>query len=140
MQQTSAEGGAKLLDGKATALEIRREVAQGCAELERKHAIVPGLAVVLAGQDPGSEIYVRNKARAAERAGMRSRVERLPASITEAELLTTVDRLNADPAVHGILVQLPLPLPPEIDPQRVIEGIDPNKDVDGFHPINAGRF
>ncbi|HKQ62256.1 MAG TPA: bifunctional 5,10-methylenetetrahydrofolate dehydrogenase/5,10-methenyltetrahydrofolate cyclohydrolase [Candidatus Polarisedimenticolaceae bacterium] len=129
---------ARTLDGKATAREIRDEVAQGCAELKERHGVVPGLTVVLVGEDPASQIYVRNKAQAATEAGMRSHVERLPATTSEAELLSTIERLNRDPAVHGILVQLPLPK--AITERRVIEAIDPDKDVDGFHPVNVGRL
>lgn len=128
----------RILDGKATAAEIRAEVAAGCAELAREHGIAPGLTVVLVGNDPASQIYVRNKERAARKAGMRSHVERLPEEIGEAELLEVVERLNADPEVHGILVQLPLP--EGIAERRVVETIDPRKDVDGFHPVNAGRL
>jgi len=129
---------AKLLDGTATAKVMREEVARGCAELQREQQIVPGLTVVLIGEDPASEIYVRNKNRAATKAGMRSHVERMPASADRRQVLDTVRRLNEDPAVHGILVQLPLP--DSIDEHEVIEAIDPRKDVDGFHPINAGRL
>jgi len=128
----------RTLDGRATALEIRNEVAEGCAELERRHRVVPCLSVVLVGEDPASQIYVRNKSKAAEKAGMRSQLLRLPATTGERELLDTVARLNADPDVHGILVQLPLP--DGIDERRVIEAIDPRKDVDGFHPENVGRM
>jgi methylenetetrahydrofolate dehydrogenase (NADP+)/methenyltetrahydrofolate cyclohydrolase len=128
----------RVLDGKATAREIRAEVAAGCAELARNHGIVPGLTVVLVGENAASQIYVRNKERAAAKTGMRSHVERLPEDISEARLLEVVERLNADPSVHGILVQLPLP--PGIAERRVIETIDPSKDVDGFHPANAGRL
>ncbi len=129
---------AKVLDGKATADEIRREVAAGVAALRAERGVVPGLTVVLVGENPASAIYVRNKEKAATKAGMRSDTIRLPESAAEAEILETVDRLNRDPAVHGILVQLPLP--GGVDEQRVIESIDPLKDVDGFHPVNAGRL
>jgi methylenetetrahydrofolate dehydrogenase (NADP+)/methenyltetrahydrofolate cyclohydrolase len=128
----------RILDGKATAREIRAEVAEGCADLKRRHDVVPGLTVVLVGENPASQIYVRNKQKAAVRAGMSSRVERLAESASEAEVLETVARLNADPEVHGILVQLPLP--DGVDEHAVIEAIDPRKDVDGFHPANAGRL
>ena len=126
------------LDGKATARELREEVARGCAELKDSHGIVPGLTVVLVGEDPASQIYVRNKEKAARKAGMRSRVERLPAATTREQLLEVVAALNADSEVHGILVQLPLP--DAIEERAVIEAIDPDKDVDGFHPVNAGRL
>lgn len=128
----------RLLDGKATAKEIRAEVAEGCRELKQRAGIVPGLTVVLVGEDPASRIYVRNKEKAAAKAGMDSRTLRLPATASEDELLRTVRSLNDDSSVHGILVQLPLP--DAIDANRVIESIDPRKDVDGFHPENVGRL
>jgi methylenetetrahydrofolate dehydrogenase (NADP+)/methenyltetrahydrofolate cyclohydrolase len=128
----------KILNGKATAKEIREEVKAGCSELKEKHGVTPGLTVVLVGNDPASQIYVRNKEKAAKAAGMNSVVERLPETATERQVLDTVERLNADPAVHGILVQLPLP--DAIDEHRVIESINPDKDVDGFHPENVGRL
>jgi methylenetetrahydrofolate dehydrogenase (NADP+)/methenyltetrahydrofolate cyclohydrolase len=128
----------RILDGKATAREIRAEVAASCAELQQKHGVAPGLTVVLVGDDPASQIYVRNKEKASRTAGINSIVERLPATATERQVLETVERLNADPAVHGILVQLPLPN--AVDEHLVIESIDPAKDVDGFHPENVGRL
>jgi len=128
----------RLLDGKATARAMREETARGCAELQARHHVVPGLTVVLVGEDPASAIYVKNKHRMATKVGMRSEVERLPATAGEDEILATVDRLNADASVHGVLVQLPLP--DAIDEHKVIEAIDPGKDVDGFHPVNAGRL
>ncbi len=128
----------KILDGKATAKAMRGVVAQGCAALKQERGIVPGLTVVLVGQDPASSIYVRNKQKAAEKAGMNSTLERLPETATEQDVLDTVRRLNADPTVHGILVQLPLP--DGIREQPIIEAIDPSKDVDGFHPENVGRL
>ena len=127
-----------VLDGKKTAREIRQEVAEGCAALRESHGIEPGLTVVLVGEDPASQIYVRNKERSARKAGMKSEIVRLPDDSSEERVLETVRKLNADPAVHGILVQLPLPS--GINDQRVIETIDPDKDVDGFHPENAGRL
>jgi methylenetetrahydrofolate dehydrogenase (NADP+)/methenyltetrahydrofolate cyclohydrolase len=129
---------AKLLDGTATAAALREEVARGCAELRERHGVAPGLSVVLVGEDPASEIYVRNKERAATRAGLRSTIVRLPAATPQREIVATVERLNADPDVHGILVQLPLPA--GVDPHAVIQALDPAKDVDGFHPVNAGRL
>jgi methylenetetrahydrofolate dehydrogenase (NADP+)/methenyltetrahydrofolate cyclohydrolase len=134
----ASAGGARLLDGEAVARAMREEVARDCARLAASRGIVPGLAVVLAGDDPASAIYVRNKQRAARDAGMRSSVERLPASVSHATLLDTVRRLNADPQVHGILIQLPLPA--AIDARAVLEAVEPAKDVDGFHPLNAGRL
>lgn len=128
----------RILDGKHTARQIRAEVAEGCAALRQQHGITPGLTVVLVGENPASKIYVRNKEKASRKVGMNSRVECMNAAASEDEVLRTVERLNADPAVHGILVQLPLP--DGIDEHRVIEAIDPAKDVDGFHPENAGRL
>lgn len=128
---------ARVLDGKGTAAAIRAEVAEGCARLAAS-GVVPGLAVVLVGDDPASAVYVRNKEKAAQGAGMRSRTVRLPAGATEAEILSVVEDLNRDPEVHGLLVQLPLP--EGVDPRRVVLAIDPGKDVDGLHPENAGRL
>src|SRR4029077_6892344 len=102
------------------------------------HGLSPGLAVVLVGDNPPSESYVASKKKMSVQAGMQSFDHRLPGSINEAELLALIARLNGDPSIHGILVQLPLP--PQIDPNKVIEAVDPNKDVDGFHPMNAGRL
>jgi methylenetetrahydrofolate dehydrogenase (NADP+)/methenyltetrahydrofolate cyclohydrolase len=135
---TVETGTAKKLDGKETARQIRREVAEGCARLKESHGIIPGLTVVLVGDDPASNVYVRNKEKASRKAGMNSEVLRLPATATESVVLDTVARLNDDPAVHGILVQLPLP--GGIDSDRVLQALDPDKDVDGFHPVNAGRM
>lgn len=125
---------ARLIDGKAQAASLRAEVASRVASL----GFVPGLAVVLVGDDPASAVYVRNKDRAAAQAGIAAQTIRLPAATTEAELLALVARLNADPAIDGILVQMPLP--PQIRARAVIEAIDPAKDVDGFHLINVGRL
>jgi len=128
---------ATIIDGKAYAASLRSRIAGAVADLGRQ-GIRPGLAVVLVGEDPASQIYVRSKAKLTVEAGMASFEHVLPASTSEAELLALVARLNADPAVDGILVQLPLPK--QIDAQKVIEAIDPAKDVDGFHPVNAGRL
>jgi methylenetetrahydrofolate dehydrogenase (NADP+)/methenyltetrahydrofolate cyclohydrolase len=125
---------AATIDGKAAAAELRARVKAAAAGLRQP----PGLTVVIAGEDPASQIYVRNKGRAAREAGFRSDEIRLPSDVSEAEVLATVDRLNADPAVHGILVQLPLPR--QVDATKVITAIDPAKDVDGFHVENAGRL
>jgi methylenetetrahydrofolate dehydrogenase (NADP+)/methenyltetrahydrofolate cyclohydrolase len=125
------------IDGNAIAAAIRAEVAEGVARLSAR-GVVPGLSVVLVGDDPASTVYVGAKERDAREAGMQGGTIRLPADTPQAELLALVDRLNADPAVHGILVQMPLP--PQIDPQAVIERIRPDKDVDGFHPENAGKL
>jgi methylenetetrahydrofolate dehydrogenase (NADP+)/methenyltetrahydrofolate cyclohydrolase len=129
---------ARLIDGKAFAAGLRGRVAQAATALKRDHGLVPGLAAVLVGEDPASQVYVRSKGKAMEETGMASFTHRLPASTSQAELLALVAKLNNDAAVHGILVQLPLPK--QIDPQAVIDAIDPAKDVDGFHPINVGRL
>ncbi len=128
---------ATIIDGKAYAQGLRARIARAVDDLSRQ-GVTPGLAVVIVGEDPASQLYVANKARQTVEVGMRSFQHRLPASTSEAELLSLVARLNGDPAVDGILVQLPLPR--QIDAQKVIEAIDPAKDVDGFHPINAGRL
>jgi len=133
---------AKLIDGKAFAVALQRRVADGVAALAAsgvlKSASKPGLATVLVGADPASQVYVRSKGRLAAELGMGSFDHRLPAETTEDELLALIATLNADPAVNGILVQLPLPR--HIDTSRVLLAIDPAKDVDGFHPINVGRL
>jgi methylenetetrahydrofolate dehydrogenase (NADP+)/methenyltetrahydrofolate cyclohydrolase len=130
--------GAQIIDGKAVAASLRAKVAAAVRRLDAEHGVIPGLAVVLVGEDPASAAYVRSKSRHTLAAGMRSFDHRLPAGSSQRELLARVERLNADPAVHGILVQLPLP--PPIDAHAVIAAIDPDKDVDGFHPINVGRL
>jgi methylenetetrahydrofolate dehydrogenase (NADP+)/methenyltetrahydrofolate cyclohydrolase len=127
---------ATILDGKALAARVREELAVEALEFRTKTGVVPGLSVVLVGDDPASRVYVRNKENAVGAAGMRGDVIRKPAEISQSELLALIDELNADPAVHGILVQLPLPR--HIDSRLVIERIDPLKDVDGFHPSNFG--
>ena len=126
------------IDGKAAAAALRAEIAEAVAELKRAAGRAPGLATVLVGEDPASAVYVRSKNKATAEAGMQSFAHNLPADTSEADLLALVDRLNADPAVDGILVQLPLPA--HIDAGKVITRLDPNKDVDGFHPVNAGRL
>jgi methylenetetrahydrofolate dehydrogenase (NADP+)/methenyltetrahydrofolate cyclohydrolase len=132
-----APSGAALIDGKAIAAGLREEIGEAVRVLAGQ-GVVPGLALVLVGEDPASAVYVRNKIRATAEAGMRGFDHVLPATTAEADLLALIARLNGDPAVDGILVQLPLPA--QIDPQKVIEAIDPAKDVDGFHPVNAGRL
>jgi methylenetetrahydrofolate dehydrogenase (NADP+)/methenyltetrahydrofolate cyclohydrolase len=127
---------ADLIDGKVFAGQVRARVAAQVARLKEVHGITPGLAVVLLGEDPASQVYVRNKGRQTAEAGMASFEHKLPAETTEADLLALLDALNADSAVHGILVQLPLP--PHIDENLVIGRIDPAKDVDGFHISNVG--
>ncbi|MCW2244949.1 methylenetetrahydrofolate dehydrogenase (NADP+)/methenyltetrahydrofolate cyclohydrolase [Azospirillum fermentarium] len=129
---------ARIIDGKAFAQGLRSRVAQGVADLKASHGVTPGLAVVLVGEDPASQVYVRSKERALVELGMASFDHHHPASMTEAELLTLIAALNADPTVHGILVQLPLPA--HIDTQKVLGAIDPGKDADGFHVVNAGRL
>jgi methylenetetrahydrofolate dehydrogenase (NADP+)/methenyltetrahydrofolate cyclohydrolase len=129
---------ASIIDGKAFALGLRERVAQQVASFRAATGRAPGLAVVLVGEDPASAVYVRNKHKATIGAGMESFEHKLPAETSQAELIALVDRLNADPAVDGILVQLPLP--GHIDERAVTTRIDPDKDVDGFHPVNAGRL
>jgi methylenetetrahydrofolate dehydrogenase (NADP+)/methenyltetrahydrofolate cyclohydrolase len=127
---------AELIDGTAVAREIRAEVARDVEAL-RSRGVQPGLAVVLVGDDPASAVYVRSKGKACEEAGMHSVTIRMPASTTQEELLRAVDALNADPTIHGILVQMPLPK--QIDADVVVRRINPAKDVDGFHPVNVGK-
>jgi len=127
---------AKIIDGAACGREIRAQVAAEAAGLAAE-GTVPGLAVVLVGSDPASEVYVRSKTRACHEAGMHDRLVQLPDSVSQDELFGVIDGLNADPAIHGVLVQLPLP--PHINPKAVLERVHPAKDVDGFHPLNVGR-
>lgn len=129
---------ADIIDGKAFAAGVRARVAARVAEIAGSEGIVPGLAVILVGDDPASEVYVRNKRLQTVEAGMRSEAVRLGADTPETELLQHIARLNADPTIHGILVQLPLP--PQIDTLRVLNAVDPAKDVDGFHVTNVGRL
>ena len=127
---------AQLIDGTAIGKTMRAELA-GQIEALRKKGVTPGLAVVLVGENPASQVYVRMKGKACEEAGMHSETIRLPADTSEVDLLAVVDRLNADPKIHGMLVQLPLPK--HINSERVLLRIDPAKDVDGFHPVNVGK-
>ena len=129
---------ARIIDGKATAAELRRQVAEAGAEFRQKTGRAPGLAVVLVGEHPPSAAYVRSKVKATIEAGLESFEHKIRAETSQEELLALVDRLNADPAVDGILVQLPLPK--HIDEQAVLTRVDPDKDVDGFHPVNVGRL
>ena len=129
---------ADVIDGKAMAAALRMRVADEVRGLASTHAIVPGLAVVLVGNDPASEIYTATKKKMSAQVGMRSFAEHLPASTSETALIRLIERLNGDHDVHGILVQLPLPA--HIDPLKVITAINPAKDVDGFHPLNVGRL
>ncbi|HHW13343.1 MAG TPA: bifunctional methylenetetrahydrofolate dehydrogenase/methenyltetrahydrofolate cyclohydrolase FolD [Firmicutes bacterium] len=128
---------AALIDGKALAAEVRARVRTEVEEL-RAAGVQPGLAVILVGEDPASQVYVRNKERACADVGIRSFIHRLPASTTQEGLLALIGRLNADPAVHGVLVQVPLP--EGLSASLLQQAIDPAKDVDGFHPLNAGRL
>lgn len=129
---------AKILDGKALAEEIRREVATGVAEIQQKHGVTPGLAAVLVGDDPASAIYVRNKRRACDEVGMFSDSILLPTDSTNEQVMACVESLNNDLRFHGILIQLPLP--PQVDERLIIESLNPNKDVDGLHPFNMGKL
>src|SRR3954471_3485579 len=129
---------ARIIDGKAFAQGLRARVGEEVAELKAGHGLTPGLAVVLVGEDPASQVYVRNKGEQCEAVGMNSFHEEHPATISQEELLGIVDRLNADERVDGILVQAPLP--EGLDFKEVLERIDPSKDVDGFHPLSVGRL
>ncbi|HBY42326.1 MULTISPECIES: bifunctional methylenetetrahydrofolate dehydrogenase/methenyltetrahydrofolate cyclohydrolase FolD [unclassified Brevundimonas] len=129
---------ASLIDGKAFSQTLVERVAAAAARLESAHGVKPGLAVVIVGEDPASQLYVRNKGETTLKAGMRSDTHRLPAETTQAELLALIASLNADAGIHGILVQLPLPK--HIDSAAVLDAISPDKDVDGFHVVNAGRL
>jgi methylenetetrahydrofolate dehydrogenase (NADP+) / methenyltetrahydrofolate cyclohydrolase len=129
---------AEIIDGVAIAKKVLARATADAAALKASHGITPGLTAVLVGDDPASAVYVGSKERACKEAGMNGESIRLPAATSEAELLAVIDRLNADPAVHGILVQMPVPK--QIDAQKVIRRIDPHKDVDGFHPMNVGKL
>ncbi|MDR6657815.1 bifunctional methylenetetrahydrofolate dehydrogenase/methenyltetrahydrofolate cyclohydrolase FolD [Tardiphaga sp. 862_B3_N4_1] len=129
---------ASIIDGKIIAAELRGRVAAEVARVKAEHGVTPGLAVVLVGSDPASEVYVRSKHKQTQEAGMASFEHKLPADVAQADLIALVQKLNADPTVHGILVQLPLPK--GLDTDAVVNAIDPAKDVDGLHPTNAGRL
>ncbi|MFN4936322.1 bifunctional methylenetetrahydrofolate dehydrogenase/methenyltetrahydrofolate cyclohydrolase FolD [Bradyrhizobium sp.] len=129
---------ARLIDGKVIAADLRGQVAREVERVKRDHGLTPGLAVVLVGNDPASEVYVRSKHTQTQAAGMASFEHKLPADVAQSELLALIDKLNHDPSVHGILVQLPLPK--GLETEIVINAIDPAKDVDGLHPHNAGRL
>ncbi len=129
---------AKIIDGKAIAAEVRAQVAKDVKALQASHDLTPGLAVVLVGEDPASQVYVRNKAAQTVETGMQSFEYKLPAETSEHDILTLVQRLNANKNVNGILVQLPLPK--HVNAEKVLNSIDPDKDVDGFHPTNVGRL
>ncbi len=128
---------ADIIDGKAFAAKVRERVGKQVARLKEANGLTPGLAVVLVGEDPASQVYVRNKGKSTQEAGMKSEEIRLDASSSQEEVLAVVNRLNADPTIHGILVQLPLP--DQVDEMAVLDAINPEKDVDGFHVINTGR-
>ncbi|MCR9213355.1 MAG: bifunctional methylenetetrahydrofolate dehydrogenase/methenyltetrahydrofolate cyclohydrolase FolD [Proteobacteria bacterium] len=128
---------ADIIDGKAFAASVRERVGKQVAKLQAENGLTPGLAVVLVGEDPASLVYVRNKGKSTQEAGMKSEEIRLEASASQEEVLAVVNRLNADPTIHGILVQLPLP--DQVDEMAILDAINPEKDVDGFHVINTGR-
>jgi methylenetetrahydrofolate dehydrogenase (NADP+)/methenyltetrahydrofolate cyclohydrolase len=134
----SPTGSARLIDGKSIAAEVIAKVKAARDRLVAELGLIPGLAVVLVGDNPASAVYIRNKSRTAEECGFHSEQHTLPAGTSETELLGLIKRLNNDPAIHGILVQLPLPK--QIDDQKVLRALDPDKDVDGFHPVNVGRL
>ena len=129
---------ARIIDGKTIAADLRGKVTDAVHRLRRDRGVVPGIAVVLVGNNPASEVYVRNKSKMVAESGMHAVDRRLPSSVSEVELLALIAELNADVEINGILVQLPLPK--QIDSQKIIAAIDPAKDVDGFHPLNAGRL
>ena len=129
---------ARTIDGKTIAADLRGKVTDAVHRLRRDRGIVPGLAVFLVGRNPASEVYTRNKSKAVAESGMHAFDQHLPENVSEADLIDLIAQINADPAVNGILVQLPLP--PQINAQNVIEAVDPAKDVDGFHPLNVGRL
>ena len=128
----------QIIDGKALAAKLQEQLAEKTAKLKEETGLMPGLVVILVGENPASQVYVRNKERSARAAGFRSEVVRVPETITQAELLDLISKYNQDPAWHGILVQLPLPK--HIDEEKILLAIDPKKDVDGFHPMNLGRL
>ena len=138
MNDAKAQFADRIIDGKAFAEGLRARIGAAVGSIEANHGITPSLAVVLAGDDPASQVYVRNKGRAAEAAGIAAADHRLDNATSQEDLLALVATLNSDPSLHGILVQLPLP--DQIDPAAVIDAIDPAKDVDGFHVVNVGRL
>lgn len=131
---------AKRLEGKYFAGKIKEKVREEVLAIEKRYGITPGLAVIIVGQDPASKVYVANKHRSCSEVGMRSEVIEMPEETTKEELLQKIEMLNQDQKIHGILVQLPLPKHIHADEAEILEKIDPNKDVDGFHPVNAGRL
>ena len=137
-ERQATEGPARIIDGKAFAAKVRTGVAAQVASLRDQHGVTPGLAVVLVGEDPASQVYVRNKGKQTREAGMEAFDHHLPATASHEEVLQTVVTLNADARVNGILVQLPLP--PQVEARAIINAVDPAKDVDGFHVVNVGRL
>ncbi|MGT2924531.1 bifunctional methylenetetrahydrofolate dehydrogenase/methenyltetrahydrofolate cyclohydrolase [Streptococcus caviae] len=129
---------AEIIDGKALAQKMQAQLAEKVARMQEKYNLVPGLAVILVGDNPASQVYVRNKERAAKKAGFKSETVRLSDAISEEELIDVIESYNQDPSIHGILVQLPLPA--HINDKKIILAIDPHKDVDGFHPMNTGHL
>ena len=129
---------AQLIDGKALAQTVRERIAKDVADLHARSGIRPGLAAILVGEDPASKLYVKNKQKACDAAGIYVDEHKLSSSTTQAELLALIEKVNADPKVHGILVQLPLPK--QIDSKVILDAVSPLKDADGFHPYNIGRF
>ena len=129
---------AKILDGTATAKEIREEVTQGVLEMQQKHGVTPGLAAILTGDNPASAIYVRNKERASAQVGIYTETFRLPQDTSQDKLMSQIASLNEDPRFHGILLQLPLP--DQLDERSAIASLRPEKDIDGIHPLNIGRL
>ncbi len=129
---------ARVIDGKAVAAKVRADVATQVASIKQQHGFTPGLAVVLVGEDPASKVYVKNKGEQTKECGMNSWEYKLPAETSEADILAIVNKLNADPNVNGILVQLPLPK--HVNAEKVLNAVHPDKDVDGFHPVNVGRL
>jgi methylenetetrahydrofolate dehydrogenase (NADP+)/methenyltetrahydrofolate cyclohydrolase len=127
-----------IIDGRAVAREVQKEVKEEVEGLKRRWGLVPGLGVVVVGDDPASHLYVKNKEKACKEVGIRSQEQLLPASVSEKELLSVIQNLNREKSVHGILVQLPLP--PHIGAEKVLQSVLPQKDVDGFHPVNQGRL
>ncbi len=137
-EETSSMASATIIDGKAVAAQVRADLTTKVAALKSAHGFTPGLAVVLVGEDPASQVYVRNKGQQTKEVGMNSIEHKLPAETSEADILALVNSLNNDESINGILVQLPLPK--HVDAEKVLNAIDPAKDVDGFHPVNVGRL
>lgn len=131
---------ARILAGKEFSEQIRAEAKAKADELKQKYGVAPGLAVIMVGEDPASQVYVRNKDKACQALGLYSQMVKLPENTTKAELIESIEKFNADPTIHGILVQLPLPKQLHAEEKEILERIDPRKDVDGFHPVNVGKL